>query len=52
MYPNLCFANAVYRVEDENSKEELQSVLTEDEYKELMAEGKIRVKFKYLDFIF
>lgn len=52
MYPNLCFANAVYRVEDENSKARLQSVLTRDEYEELMAEGKIRVKFKYLDAFF
>ena len=49
MYPNLCFAGSVYEVIDENSKEELRSVLGEDEYAEIMAEGNIKVKFKYLD---
>ncbi len=49
MYPNLCFANSVYEVIDENSKEELRAVLTEEEYAEIMAEGKIQVKFKYLE---
>ncbi len=49
MYPNLCFSGSVYEVIDENSKEELRAVLTEDEYEEIMAEGTIKVKFKYLD---
>lgn len=49
MYPNLCFAGSVYEVDEENAKEELCSVLTEDTYEELVAEGKITVKFKYLD---
>lgn len=49
MYPNLCFAGSVYEVIDEKSKEELRSVLTEEEYAEIMAEGNIKVKFKYLD---
>lgn len=49
MYPNLCFAGSVYEVIDEHAKEELRSVLTEDEYEEIMAEGNIKVKFKYLD---
>lgn len=49
MYPNLCFAGSVYEVEDEKSKKELQAVLTEEDYAEIMAEGKIKVKFKYFD---
>ncbi len=49
MYPNLCFAGSVYEVIDEDAEEELRSVLTEEEYEEIMAEGKFKVKFKYLD---
>ncbi|MCI9416790.1 MAG: stage II sporulation protein R [Eubacterium sp.] len=49
MYPNLCFAGSVYEVADETAKEELKSVLTEEEYEEMLAGGKIKVKFKYLD---
>lgn len=49
MYPNLCFAGSVYEVVDENAQKELRSVLSEDVYEELVAEGKLTVKFKYLD---
>lgn len=49
MYPNLCFANSIYEVVDEDSKEELRAVLTQEEYAEIMAEGEIRVRLKYLD---
>lgn len=49
MYPNLCFSGSVYEVADENSKKELQAVLTEEEYAEIMAEGEIKVRFKYLE---
>lgn len=49
MYPNLCFANSVYEVIDENSKEELQTILTKEDYEEIMAAGKIRVRFKYFE---
>ena len=50
MYPNLCFANSVYEVVDEDSDQKLRAVLTQDEYAEIMAEGKIRIGFKYLNF--
>lgn len=49
MYPNLCFANSVYEVVDEDSDKKLRAVLTQDEYAEIMAEGKIRIGFKYLN---
>lgn len=49
MYPNLCFSGSMYEVIDENSKEELRAVLSEEDYAEIMAEGELRVRFKYLD---
>lgn len=49
MYPNLCFSNSVYEAAGENSEKELRAVLTEEEYAEIMAEGKLKVKFKYLE---
>lgn len=47
MYPNMCFAGSVYEVIEEDARTELQSVLTPEEYEELMAESNISVKFKY-----
>ncbi|MBO5371239.1 MAG: stage II sporulation protein R [Lachnospiraceae bacterium] len=49
MYPNMCFANSVYEVIDEHSKEELRAVLTKEEYQELMQSGNIQISFKYID---
>lgn len=49
MYPNLCFSGSMYEVIDENAKEELREALSDEDYEEIMAEGKIRVKFKYLE---
>lgn len=49
MYPNLCFSGSVYEVIDANAKEELRAVLSEEEYAEIMAEGEIQVRFKYLE---
>ncbi len=48
MYPNLCFANSVYEVVDEESDEKLRAALTKEDYEEMLAEGKLRVGFKYL----
>ena len=52
MYPNMCFSGSMYEVVDEKAKEELHAVLTEEEYQEIMAEGKIHVKFRYIERIF
>lgn len=49
MYPNMCFSGSVYEVVEDDAKRELESVLTEDEYQEIMAEGKIHVKFRYFE---
>ena len=47
MYPNLCFANSVYEADDEKA-DFIFKVLTQEEYAEMMAEGKIHLGFKYL----
>lgn len=49
MYPNLCFSDAVYEVVDEKAKRALEEVLTKEDYSEIMAEGKIKIKFKYFE---
>lgn len=49
MYPNLCFSGSVYEVTDEQTEKELRAVLTEEEYAEIMAEGELKVRFKYLE---
>ena len=43
------YKRQVYEVSDENSKEELQTILTKEDYEEIMAAGKIRVRFKYFE---
>lgn len=48
MYPNLCFSNSIYEIVDGEADKKLKEALTQDDYAELMAEGKIRVGFKYL----
>ena len=55
-YGSYTFPKGEYRaltvvigVIDENSKEELRAVLSEEDYAEIMAEGELRVRFKYLD---
>lgn len=49
MYPNMCFSNSMYCINDEETKEKLGEVLTENELAELMAEGKIEIKCKYFE---
>lgn len=44
LYPNLCFTNAVCAVVDEDGKEELASVLTDDEYEMVTAASKFQIK--------
>lgn len=51
MYPNLCFVEGTYAVIDEETKEEIKRILTDDEYKMLMEGSKTKVKFKFLEFL-
>ena len=50
MFPPLCFVDAVYGVVQEDSKEKLAGVLTDEEYKTVTDRG-CKVRFKYLTFI-
>ena len=44
LYPNLCFVDAVHAVMPEESKQELERVLTEEEYDLCTSGAKFRVK--------
>jgi stage II sporulation protein R len=47
MFPPLCFVDETYSIVDENSKEKLLSLLTEEEYETLVSkETPVKIKFK------
>ncbi len=46
MFPPLCFVDETYSIVDENSKEKLLSLLSDEEYDELIS-GKAPVKIKF-----
>lgn len=48
LYPNLCFVDSVRAVVPKESKEELQTVLTDDEYAMLMEGAQIKIKWFFL----
>lgn len=50
MYPNLCFANSMYEV-DEDSGEKLREVLEPTEYAAVLENGNFKVRFKMLGFL-
>ena len=52
LFPNLCFVDAVHGVVPEESREELQNVLTEEEYESLFQWGRspYRIRWRFLDF--
>lgn len=45
LYPNLCFVDATNAVVPEEGKEELQDVLTDDEYHMITATSKVKIKW-------
>lgn len=52
MYPTLCFVDSTYQVVPEESKEELKSTLTDEEYQALLGEDKnVTFGFKLLDWV-
>lgn len=53
LFPNLCFVDATYTVVPEASKQQLKTLLTEEEYTAIIKEEKpnVVVKFKLLDFL-
>lgn len=50
MYPNLCFANSMYEV-DNSSGEKLREVLDPQEYASVLRQGNYQVRFKLLDLL-
>ena len=49
LYPNLCFTDATNAVVPEEGKEELKSVLTEDEYSQVTAQSDFKIKWYFLE---
>lgn len=50
MYPNLCFANSMYEMDD-SSDEKLREVLDPAEYAAVLKSGNFKVRFKMLGFL-
>lgn len=50
LYPNMCFRGSVYEVVEEDAKEELEEVLSPEEYKDVFQGGKFQIKFKFLEY--
>lgn len=50
MYPPLCFVDETYSIVDDNSKEQLKHLLTEEEYSSLVSKKPpIKIKFKLIE---
>lgn len=49
LYPNLCFVDATHAVVPEKGKQELQQVLTDDEYEMVTATTKFKIKWFFFD---
>ena len=50
LYPNMCFRGTLYEVIEEDAKEELQEVLSPEEYKGVFDSGRVKLRFKFLEF--
>lgn len=50
LYPNLCFVDSVHAVVPEEEKEELENVLTDDEYEMITMGTKFKIKWYFLAF--
>lgn len=51
LYPNLCFMESGRLVVPDEQKEELKQILTEREYNEVAGKAKVKIRFKFLDFL-
>lgn len=51
MYPNLCFSGSMYEVVEDNAKEELREVLTDEEYRQIFSDGNYEVRLRCLEFL-
>ena len=51
LYPNMCFRGSVYEVVEEEADESLREVLTPWEYAKVFDSGKVKIRFKLLEFL-
>ncbi len=50
LYPNMCFRGSVFEVVEEEAGEALREVLSPWEYADVFESGKVKVRFKFLEF--
>ena len=50
LYPNMCFRGSVFEVVEEEAEEALKEVLSPWEYAKVFDSGKVKVRFKFLEF--
>ena len=50
LYPNMCFRGSVFEVVEEAAGEALKEVLSPWEYADVFDSGKVKVRFKFLEF--
>lgn len=49
LYPNLCFVDSIHAVVSEEGKEDLQEVLTDEEYEMVTATSKFKIKWFFFN---
>lgn len=47
MFPTLCFVDGTYSIVPDNSKQQLREVLTEEEFKVISSEKKVKVEYTF-----
>ena len=50
LYPNMCFRGSVFEVVEEEAEEALKEVLSPWEYADVFESGKVKLRFKFLEF--
>ncbi len=51
LYPNMCFKGTVFEVIEEEAGEALREVLSPWEYADVFDSGKVKLRFKFLEFL-
>lgn len=51
LYPNMCFKGTVYEVVEDEAKESLKEVLSPWEYADVFESGKVKLRFKFLEYL-
>jgi len=51
LYPNMCFKGSVYEIVEEDAKKALREVLSPWEYADVFQNGKVELRFKFLEYL-